>query len=104
MAIKPHWFHILVALAEEPLHGADIRRRVREHTSGELRLYPAMLYGSLEDMESRGWIREVDEGDGRPFGENERRRYYRMTGDGRTALAEETARLESLSHLARGVL
>ncbi len=104
MAIKPHWFHILVALAEQPLHGAEIRRRVQEHTSGGLRLYPAMLYGSLEDMESRGWIREVDEREGRPLGENERRRYYRITGDGRKALADETARLESLSQLARGVL
>ena len=104
MAIKPHWFHILVALADQPLHGADIRRRVREHTSGGLRLYPVMLYGSLEDLESRGWIREVDEDEGRPPGENERRRYYRITRDGRTALADETARLEALARLARGFL
>ena len=50
VALKKHWYHILLALAEGPAHGAEIRRRVDKHTRGSLELYPAMLYGSLEDL------------------------------------------------------
>lgn len=104
MAIKSQWFHILLSLAGGTRHGAEIRRSVREHTGGKVRLYPAMLYGSLDDLQKLGWIGEVGEGEGRPAGENERRRYYRLTDRGREALADEADRLEALARLARGFL
>ncbi len=101
--MKTHWYLILLALADRARHGADIRRRVRD-TDGTLELYPAMLYGSLEDLEERGWIQEAVDGRGRPAGANERRRYYKLTRSGRTALAGETGRLETLTRLARSAL
>ncbi len=104
MALKQHWFHVLLALARGASHGAEIRRRVREHTKGTLKLYPAMLYGSLEDLQEQGLILEVDERSGRPSGENERYRYYSLTPDGRKRLVEETGRLEQVAKLAREAL
>ena len=69
-----------------------------------MEIYPAMLYGSLEDLQELGHIEEADEGGGRPPGQHERRRYYRITDHGREALAQETVRLESLTRAARQAL
>jgi DNA-binding PadR family transcriptional regulator len=60
-----------------------------------------MLYGSLEDLQEDGLIAESDERSGRPSGENERYRYYRLTAAGRKALAAETRRLEEVTRIAR---
>ena len=101
MGLKQHWFYILLALAQGTTHGAEIRRRVALHTEGTLKLYPAMLYGSLEDLQDQGYIAEIDEQSGRPTGENERYRYYRLTPAGSSALAAETRRLEQVTRIAR---
>ncbi len=100
MALKPHWFHILLALSEGATNGAEIRRRVRGHTDGALKLYPAMLYGSLDDLQEREMIRETD----RPTGDHERYRYYRLTPAGRKELGAETQRLEKVVRIARDLL
>ena len=100
MALKQHWFHILLALSEGATHGAEIRRRVRTHTEGALKLYPAMLYGSLEDLEERNWIRET----ARPSESNERYRYYSLTPGGRKTVTAEAQRLEKVVRVARDTL
>ncbi len=104
MTLKPAWFHILLAIADQPRHGADIQRRVREMTDGDVILYPATLYGSLADMEDGELIREVGEGEGRPPDANERRRYYALTAEGRRALRAEAERLGELAERARRAL
>lgn len=104
MALKKHWYHILLALAEGPAHGAEIRRRVDRHTRGALELYPAMLYGSLEDLLEQGWIAEVDEGARRPPEASERSRYLALTPGGRERLAAETEELQEVVGLARSLL
>ena len=58
-ALKPRWFHILLALSDKDLHGSDIMRGVLEQSDGDLRLWPAMLYGSLEQMMDRDLIDEL---------------------------------------------
>ena len=104
MTLKAHWFQILLALAGGVSHGAEIRRRIRETAGEPMEIYPAMLYGSLEDLQELGHIEEVDEGGGRPPGQHERRRYYRITDRGRETLAQETLRLENLTRAARQAL
>ena len=99
-SFSPHRFHILVALADRDLHGAGIVRDVLDRTGGELRLWPATLYGLLDELADGGLIREL-EGDERPEGASARRRYYRITGEGRTALAREARELASLAGSAR---
>ena len=104
MALKRHWYHILLALAEGPTHGAEIRRRVARHTNGTLELYPAMLYGSLEDLLERAWIEEVPEGTPRPPDASERSRYLALTPAGKETLAASTADYEQVVQIARTLL
>ena len=104
MALKKHWYHILLALAEGPAHGAEIRRRVRNHTRGSLELYPAMLYGSLEDLEEKGWLCEVDVKSGAAPGGSDRSRYLNLTPAGRETLAAETEEFQEVVRIARDLL
>ena len=87
MTLKSHWFHILLALATDAHHGAEIRRRIRAAAGDNVEIYPAMLYGSLEDLLELGYIMEAEGPEREPPG---RRRYYALTGPGREALAAET--------------
>jgi DNA-binding PadR family transcriptional regulator len=100
--MKIHWFHILLALSEEVRHGSGIVRAVLDQTDGELRLWPATLYGSLDELRGKGWIEEVTDEGARPEGESERKRFYRLTPAGAGALADEAARLQALARAALG--
>jgi len=99
-SLKPHWFQILLALAEGDRHGSGIMRAVLEQTDGSLKLWPVMLYNSLEQMADAGLIEDVPAG-ARPHGESERRRYYRLTRSGRRTLAAEADRLATLAKTAK---
>jgi DNA-binding PadR family transcriptional regulator len=102
-ALKPHWFQILLALAGEERHGSAIMRAVLEQSDGAIRLWPVMLYNSLEQMAEAGLIEEVPAG-ARPAGESERRRYYRLTTSGRRTLAAEADRFARLARTAKAQL
>jgi len=97
--LKPTWFHLLLALADGPQHGYAIRGLVAERTGGEVKLWPATLYGSIRQMEEEGLIVETDHGEAP--GDDPRRRYYRLTPRGRAELAAETDRLQALVEAAR---
>jgi DNA-binding PadR family transcriptional regulator len=96
--MKPRLYHILLALADDDRHGLAIAREVERLSGGEVRLWPAALYGSLEALVEQGWIEELAE---TPADESERRRYYRLTRQGRRVLAVETERLADLVKVAR---
>jgi DNA-binding PadR family transcriptional regulator len=104
VALKKHWYHILLALAEGPAHGAEIRRRVVKHTRGSLELYPAMLYGSVEDLLEKGLVREVDDESGRPAAGSDRYRYLALTVLGRAKLAAETREYQEVVRIAQDLL
>jgi DNA-binding PadR family transcriptional regulator len=97
-SLKPHFFYILLALAEGERHGLAIARDVQSLSDGSIRLWPATLYGSLEELRARKWIEELDE---HPEDESERRRYYRITRAGQHVLTDEAERLGRLARLAR---
>jgi DNA-binding PadR family transcriptional regulator len=96
--MKHHLLHILLSLAEGSQHGYGIMQEVLERTDGKVRLWPATLYGSLRRLVEDGLIEEVGR---RPSDDDERRRYYRLTEEGRAALRAEIARLEDLVRAAR---
>ncbi|HSR53192.1 MAG TPA: helix-turn-helix transcriptional regulator [Acidobacteriota bacterium] len=98
--LKPQWFQILLALADKDLHGLGIQREVLSQTDDKMRLWPRMLYGSLQSLSEAGWIEER-EGPDAPGLEEDRRRFYGLTEAGRERLAEETRRLESYLRLAQ---
>jgi DNA-binding PadR family transcriptional regulator len=100
--MKLHWYYMLLSLAGGDRHGLAIARDVREFSAGRLRLWPATLYGSLQALADRGWIREIEDGSSRRPDDSERKRYYAITRSGRDAMDEETRRLEDLVKLARG--
>jgi len=74
---------ILSVLAERPLHGYEIARRIETRTDGALHFTLASIYPLLYRMESRGWVRAA--WDETPAGCA--RRYYRLTVTGRKKLA-----------------
>lgn len=96
LPLKVQWFHILMALSEEPRHGSGIVRTVLGQTDGKLRLWPAALYGSLEELVGLGWIDELTKDDDFPEGESRRKRIYRLTPTGAEVLAAEAGRLGRL--------
>lgn len=91
-------FHILIALAEGDRHGYAIMQDAAERTGGKLRLSPGTLYGSIKKMLEQGWIEEVR---AKSSGDDERRRYYRLTKLGRRIAEAEASRLADLLKQAR---
>jgi DNA-binding PadR family transcriptional regulator len=104
LPLKPHWFHVLLSLADREQHGYGIMQEVLERTGGKVRLWPATLYGTLKRLLDASLI---DESADRPApdADDARRRYYRLTHLGRRVLAAESERLEDLVrviHAKRG--
>lgn len=92
-------FHILLALADADRHGYAIMQEVAERTGGRTRLNPGTLYTTIGRLLEQGLIEELRQ---RPAGrDDERRRYYRLTPDGRRAAQQELARLGDLLALGR---
>jgi len=91
--------HILLALADGERHGYAIMQDVRESAAGAIRLGPGTLYRSIQDLLEDELIEESSR---RPTAdEDQRRRYYRLTGLGRRVLAAEAQRLAALVALAK---
>ena len=94
------WFFILLSLAERDRHGSGIVRDVLALTGGDLRLWPVTLYGSLDELRENGWIRELDAAPEK--GEDRgHRRWFRITPQGRRALAAEMERMTTLVAVAQ---
>ena len=98
--LKPQWFHILLSIADRPLHGAAIVEEVLDRTQGEVRLWPGMLYKCLKDLADAGLVNEVPPPAGAPT-EGGKRRFYLITGPGRLALSREVDRMASYVELAQ---
>lgn len=98
--LKTNWFYILLSLSGQEQHGYGIMNDVLERTNGQIRLWPATLYGTLKRLIEEGLIEESDE---RPAPEldDARRRYYRLTPQGKSALQTESERLEELVGILR---
>jgi len=100
LPLKPNWFHVLLSLVEGEQHGYGIMQEVLSRTNGKVRLWPATLYGTLERLLDAGLIAEANR---RPRADEDdaRRRYYRLTAQGRRVLAAESMRLEDLVRVIR---
>jgi DNA-binding PadR family transcriptional regulator len=102
--VKSRVYLILLALADSDLHGLGIARAVQELSDGRTRLWPASLYGTLDELTESGLIEELDDPRERPANESEKKRFYRLTRAGHRALAAETARLAALVKIAKSRL
>jgi DNA-binding PadR family transcriptional regulator len=93
-------FQILLALADQDLHGYAIIRDIRARTDGEVELTASTLYAAIKRLLDSHLIEEVS---ARPKANEDdaRRRYYRITPIGLDVARLETARLERTLRLAR---
>src|ERR1700751_5535032 len=99
LPLSPAVFHILLSLGEGERHGYALKREIAARTEGKLKLGPGVLYGSINKMLELGLIVEAaDRPD--PHLDDERRRYYRITGSGRRVAQAEAARMRELVELA----
>ena len=98
LPLKPRVLHILLALADGPRHGYSIMQEVAARSDGQVRVWPAGLYGSLRELEELDLIVESDK---RPSDDDERRRYFGLTPLGKRVLSAEVERLEAIVGHAR---
>jgi PadR family transcriptional regulator PadR len=94
--IKPEMLHrelkkgsaelmILSVLESQPRHGYEIGRLIETRSAGQMKFHAASLYPLLYRLEERGWLqgRWVEKADQR------RRRFYKLTAEGRRVLAQQ---------------
>jgi len=76
---------ILALLEEEPRHGYEIGRLIADRSRGAINFHVASLYPTLYRLEDRGlidgrWVEKTGQ---------RRRRYYRLTREGRAVLVRQ---------------
>ncbi|MBR4927905.1 MAG: PadR family transcriptional regulator [Oscillospiraceae bacterium] len=86
-------FYILYCL-QTPQHGYGISQQVRNMTGGAVSISAGTMYGALSKMEKDGLIRFHSEED--------KRKLYQITEQGREVLEIEKARIERLYRNSRG--
>src|ERR1700746_1531854 len=76
---------ILSLVEARPRHGYEISKLIEQRSGGAVSFHVASLYPLLYRLEKRGWIqgRWVEKSGQR------RRRYYRLTSEGRRVLASQ---------------
>jgi DNA-binding PadR family transcriptional regulator len=90
--------HILLALSTEDRHGYGIMQEIARQSDGAYKLGPGTLYDNLDKLIDQGFVAEAPR---RSTKEDPRRRYYRITPQGRRVFALEIQRLESIVRAAR---
>ena len=101
LPLTPAVFHVLLALAGGERHGYAIMQEVTESTEGQIKMGPGTLYGTIKRLLEAELIEESDE---RPDAklDDERRRYYRLSGVGEKVVRAEAQRYAHLVARARG--
>jgi len=98
--LTPAMFNVLLALADGEKHGYAILKEVGSQTNGEVQLSTGTLYGIIKRLLTDGLIVELRN---RPAAENDdqRRRYYRLTPQGKDVAVAEAQRMDKLLARAR---
>ena len=91
-------FQILLSIADQELHGYAIIQDVRARTDGDVDLTASTLYAAVKRLLDVELIEEI-----KPHqpGDDQRRRYYRITSLGLEVARLEAARLERTVRMAR---
>ncbi len=89
-------FLVLATLAEGKRHGYAIIQGVAALSEGDVELKAGTLYAMLDRLTFDGVIESV----GEEIVDGRLRRYYELTSDGATLLAEESKRRVKVSNIA----
>lgn len=96
--LTPLSMHILLALAEQDLHGYALMQAIGEQSAGRVRPGTGSLYAAVQRLVDDGLIvvvRDDEQASGR------RGNAYRLTAEGRRAASVEAERLRGVLNLAR---
>ncbi len=85
--------HILLALAAEDLHGYGIIQKIFRQSDGHYKLGPGTLYDNLKKLIDREFVADAPES---TQADEEHRRFYRLTSEGRSVLSVEVNRLRNV--------
>ncbi len=89
-------FYILLSLYV-PKHGYAVMQFIEEKTDGRLSLGAGTLYGALNSLKDKGWIK--------PYGSNEdRKKEYIITTQGKEIAEKEYVRIKELVNVASGII
>jgi len=83
-------FYILLAV-RKPNHGYGITQEVEELTGGRVTLGPGTLYGAIQSLVKKDWIRIYSEDT-----ESRKKKEYIITDEGRAVFEAEKTRLNEL--------
>lgn len=89
IALTEAVYYILLSL-DQPMHGYGIMQNAETLSGGRVRLAPGTLYGALNSLLEKGWIKAL------PGEKNSRKKEYQITEGGRTIVKAEIHRLEEL--------
>ena len=96
--LTPLTFQVLLALADANRHGYGIIKEIEVRGGSGSAPTTGALYLALQRMEGDGLVEGDAEG---PPDADARRRYYRLTAEGKEAARQETLRLAALVSQAR---
>ena len=89
-------FYILLSLYT-PKHGYAVMQFIEEKTAGRLLLGAGTLYGALNSLKKKGWIK--------PYGDSkDRRKEYLITTLGKEIVKKELIRLNQLVSVANEIV
>jgi DNA-binding PadR family transcriptional regulator len=94
--LTPAVFFILFALADGEKHGYAIMQQTNKLSEGRFRMGPGTLYTTIQRLLEFSLIEELSDPDGR----DSRRRYYRLTRQGKGLLDLEINRMGAVLQLA----
>lgn len=89
MALTESTYYILLSLYH-PQHGYGIMQQTEQLSGGRVRLAAGTLYGALNSLCEKGWIRPL------PAEQGSRKKEYQLTAEGLHVLKQELARLQQL--------
>lgn len=95
LPLHPEVFRILIVLREGPAHGYALVKELEKDAGRPGRVLPANLYRRMRTLLEQGLIEEAEVAVD-PDEDDERRRYFRVTGLGETVARAEAHRLQAL--------
>ncbi len=91
-------YYILLSL-KSPAHGYGIIQNISEITNGRLELGAGTLYGAINTLLERGWIKLYSEDK-----HSRKKKEYILTDQGEAALRHEMQRLQELLENGRKMM
>jgi DNA-binding PadR family transcriptional regulator len=103
LPLAPSALHIVLALNRGERHGYAIMGDVERLSDGVITMGPGTLYGTIKKLLEQGLIEESDQRPD-PSLDDQRRKYYRLTGLGEAVCAAEIQRLVNLVERTRSTV